>query len=230
MDNDHTAIEATPQAVPSVESTQFGTVQGEEELATTYEKGDAPVQETPGGDDDHVYPSAKKAIPIILSLYLSIFLVALDRTILSTAIPRITDEFNSLGDIGWYGSGYLLTTAAFQLLFGRIYTFYSTKVTFLICIFIFEIGSLICGVAPSSASFIVGRAIAGLGGAGMFSGAMIILFDTVPLRRRPAVQGLIGSVFGIASVAGPLVGGAFTDKVTWRWSVGCSYIIRDLAR
>lgn len=81
---------------------------------------------------------------------------------------------------------------------------------------VFEIGSLLCGVAPNSIAFIIGRAIAGLGGAGLFTGVMIITIPLVPLRRRPTFQGFFGSVFGIASVAGPLVGGGFTDGVTWR--------------
>ncbi len=75
-------------------------------------------------------------------------------------------------DIGWYGSAYLLATCAFQLLFGKLYTFYSVKATFLSAVFIFEVGSAICGAAPTSVVFIVGRAIAGLGSAGIFSGVV----------------------------------------------------------
>lgn len=92
---------------------------------------------------------------------------------------------------------------------------------FLAAIFIFEIGSLICAVAPSSTVLIVGRAIAGIGVAGIFSGAMVIISRTVPLPKRPAVFGMFGMVWGIASIAGPLLGGAFTDGVSWRW---CFYI------
>ena len=123
--------------------------------------------------------------------------------------------------MGWYGSAYLLTACGFQLLFGRIYQFYSPKWVWLVAILLFEIGSAVCGAAPNSVAFIVGRAIAGLGSAGVFSGALIIIVYTVPLHKRPAYTGTIGGIFGIASVMGPLVGGAFTEQVTWRW---CFYL------
>lgn len=167
------------------------------------------------------YPKGAKLGLISLALCLAVFLIALDNTIIATAIPKITDHFNSLADVGWYGSAYLLTTAAFQLLFGKFYTFFSIKWVFLIAIGIFELGSLLCGVAPSSTALIVGRAIAGLGSAGIFSGALIIVAYSVPLQQRPMYSGFIGAMYGIASVAGPLLGGVFTDKATWRW---CFYI------
>ncbi|KIW77427.1 hypothetical protein Z517_09873 [Fonsecaea pedrosoi CBS 271.37] len=181
---------------------------------------EADTQQKSVGTDDG-YPSMRKRILIMLAGYLAIFLVTLDQNIISTAIPRITDEFDSIADIGWYGSAYLLTMCSFQLLMGKVYKFYPAKPVFLSGIVLFEVGSAVCGSAPSSVAFIIGRAVAGLGASGMFSGVMVILFHTVPLQQRPIWQGAFGGIFAIASVIGPLVGGAFTDNVTWRW---CFYI------
>ncbi|KAL5341493.1 major facilitator superfamily domain-containing protein [Aspergillus crustosus] len=167
------------------------------------------------------YPSFWKLVLITIGLCLAVFCLALDNTILTTAIPKITDDFNSLADVGWYGSAYFLTTCALTLIYGKLYTFYPTKWTFLSALGCFELGSLICGVAPNSVTLIIGRAIAGIGAAGMFSGAILIISQSVPLHKRPIYTGALSGMYGIASVAGPLMGGAFTDHITWRW---CFYI------
>ncbi|CAG8037654.1 unnamed protein product [Penicillium salamii] len=168
-----------------------------------------------------IYPSGMKLVFIFVALCLTVFLVALDQTIIATAIPTITSEFHSVEDIGWYGSAFLLTTCSFQLFFGKLYTLLPLKWTFVGAVLIFEIGSAICGASPNSVALIIGRAIAGIGGAGIFSGALIIVAKSVPLSKRPAFTGILGAVWGIASVVGPLLGGAFTSHASWRW---CFYV------
>lgn len=155
---------------------------------------------------DSKYPSGITLFLILISLCAATFLVALDATIIATAIPTITSRFNSLADVAWYNAAYLLVTCAFQLPFGRAYALLNTKYVFLATIFIFEIGSAVCGSAPNSLALIIGRAIQGLGGAGIFSGSFIIIADSTPLRKRALFNGFVGATFGIASVVGPLLG------------------------
>ena len=102
------------------------------------------------------YLAGFKLTVIVFGLCLSVFCTALDNTIVATAVPRITDDFNSLQDVGWYGSAYLLTTSTFQLFYGKLYSQFSIKTVYLCAVSIFELGSLICGVAPSSTVLIVG--------------------------------------------------------------------------
>ncbi|KAL4939362.1 hypothetical protein BDV06DRAFT_231092 [Aspergillus oleicola] len=173
--------------------------------------------------DEPQYPGKLKLACILLGLNLSMFLVGLDNTILSSAIPQITDRFQALSDVGWYASAYLLTNCSFQLFWGKLYTFYVVKWVYLAALFLFELGSLICAVSPSSTALIVGRAIAGVGAGGVTNGSFLLIAHSVAPRKRPTFVGLLGSMYGLAAIAGPLMGGAFTDNssLTWRW---CFYI------
>lgn len=179
-------------------------------------KRESPHEPSGSLPDSQYAPRTTKFWIIMLCNYFSLFLVALDRTIITTAIPRITDEFNSLGDIGWYGSAYMLASAISQPLFGRIYKFYDMKWVFMTNTILFAAGSALCGAAPDSKALIAGRAIAGFSSAAIFSGSMLIVIPMVPLHKRPMFQAVNGMIFGVAAVLGPLIGGAFTDGATWR--------------
>ncbi|KAJ5963885.1 Major facilitator superfamily domain general substrate transporter [Penicillium vulpinum] len=167
------------------------------------------------------YPTGLTLWLLVGSVMMSVFLIALDQTIVGTAIPKITDEFHGLSEVSWYGSAYFMCLGGFQSSWGKAYKFFPLKSTFLVTLFLFELGSLICGVAPNSNTLIVGRAISGVGGAGIATGGTTIIAFCAEPKKRPTFMGLLGITYDVAAVAGPLLGGAFLDKATWRW---CFYI------
>lgn len=137
----------------------------------------------------------------------AIFVVALDNTIIATAIPKITTVFHSTQDVGWYASSYLLTSTTLQPLFGKLYTHFNVKFIYLFALVTFEVGSVICAAATSSYMLITGRAIAGAGAAALFSGALTIIAYSVALQKRALYIAILSSMFGLSSVVGPLLGG-----------------------
>ncbi|KAF9876380.1 major facilitator superfamily transporter [Colletotrichum karsti] len=162
-----------------------------------------------------------KVFVIWLAVSFGVLCTFLDEGIIATAIPRITDQFGSLKDVGWYGSAYQMTLCAFQLIYGRLYNQFNIKTVFLASLLIFEVGSLVCAVSPSSSVFIVGRAIAGLGASGLQSGSLVLISAALPAKKLPLYLGAIGMVYGVAAVLGPVVGGIITNShLTWRWRFG----------
>ncbi|EXF75537.1 efflux pump [Colletotrichum fioriniae PJ7] len=164
------------------------------------------------------YLSGAKLWVVITCVIVVAWLMFLDSSIIVTAIPAITDEFHSLQDIGWYGSAYHVSNAAFQPLTGKVYRYFSSKWSFFVFLVLFEIGSLVCGAAPSSLILIVGRIIAGMGSAGIMSGGLTIIAGSVPLEKRPALMGLVIGLANSGSVCGPVLGGVLTDYANWRWT------------
>ncbi|MCJ1397654.1 hypothetical protein MMC11_000850 [Xylographa trunciseda] len=158
------------------------------------------------------YPTSWRLVMTLLALALGTLLMALDTTIISVAIPKISTEFKALNDVGWYGSGYLITLTAFQPVSGNAYRMFHPKVVYMAFIVVFE------------AAFIVGRTIAGLGAAGILQGALGIVTYIAPLDKRPFYMSIVISVFGVSMCAAPVIGGALTDRVGWRWCFWMSVI------
>ncbi|KAJ5174506.1 HC-toxin efflux carrier TOXA [Penicillium canariense] len=154
---------------------------------------------------------------IMSAITIVCYLMLLDVSIISTALPAITNEFNSLPDLGWYGASYQLSNAALQPLTGKLYANFTPKWTLLVFFFIFEIGSLICALATSSKMLIVGRAIAGIGNSAIQNGCVTIIAGIVPLQKRPALLGIAIGISQLGLASGPLVGGALTEYASWRW-------------
>lgn len=123
---------------------------------------------------------------------------------ITTAIPRITDQFNSLNDIEWYGAAYLLANCSVQLIYGKLYHLHSIKWVYLVALCIFQVGSFVCAIAPNSTVFILGRALAGLGASGLLSGSILIIRQLVRFDRRPAYVAGLASVSGAACLSGPM--------------------------
>lgn len=167
------------------------------------------------------YPTGAKFWLIMLTVGAVLVLSCVDMNIVATAVPSITDHFHTVADVGWYSSAFRLCVCAFQFVFGKAYTLFSVKRLFLLANAISIAGSLLCGTATTSAMLVVGRAVAGLGSAGLFSGCFVILVQSIPLPRRPMFLGVMGGIEGVATLAAPLLGGSLTQSLGWRW---CFYI------
>lgn len=156
---------------------------------------------------------------VVAAIYSSQFLFALDNTIVANVQPTIVEDFNAVSKLSWISVAFLIGAASTNLVWGKIFAQFNAKWTYIICIAIFEIGSAVCGSAPTMNAFIVGRAICGFSGAGMYVGLMTMLAVTTSIQERPTYVGGAGFTWGVGTVLGPIIGGAFTDSSAgWRWS------------
>src|ERR1700750_925687 len=154
---------------------------------------------------------------VLGALMLVMLLASLDQTIVSTALPTIVGDLGGLEHISWVVTAYLLAITAVTPLYGKPGDLYGGKIGLRGGLGVFLIGSALCGAAQSMTELIAFRAIQGLGGGGLMVSAQAAIGDVVPPRERGKWTGLFGAVFGVSSVAGPLIGGFLTTNVSWRW-------------
>ncbi|KAF9160240.1 hypothetical protein DFQ26_005750 [Actinomortierella ambigua] len=185
----------------------------------------APTHQSPApaSPEDNPYGpktplNAWRKFLVFLGIAGVLFLAAIDQTIVATTLPSTAKQFNNFADISWVGTAYLLTTTTVQPLYGAASNMFGRKRSMLFAAGIFMLGSVLSGAAQSMTMLIISRAIQGLGGSGIIALSMILVADIVPLRERGTYQGLIAFIFAIAAVLGPLLGGVFSDKLTWRWA------------
>lgn len=160
--------------------------------------------------------SHQQILLLMSGLMTGMLLAALDQTIVGTALPTIVGELGGIDHYSWVVTAYLLASTASTPLYGKISDLYGRRPVFLFSIGTFLVGSLLAGLSQNMTQLIITRGIQGLGAGGLMTLAFTIISDVVSPRERGRYQGLFGAVFGVASVAGPLVGGYFAEH-DWRW-------------
>jgi EmrB/QacA subfamily drug resistance transporter len=169
------------------------------------------------GAEEQSRAEHRRVLVVIGALMLGMFLASLDQTIVATALPTIAGDLHGLNHLSWVVTAYLLTSTVSTPLWGKLGDLYGRKKLFQAAIVIFLVGSALSGLAHSMAELIASRALQGVGAGGLMVGAQAITGDVISPRQRGRYIGYFGAVFGVTSVAGPLLGGLFTEDLSWRW-------------
>ncbi|MEU4195439.1 MDR family MFS transporter [Kribbella sp. NPDC026611] len=162
-------------------------------------------------------PAARGLVVLMVPLMLVLFISNLDQTIVATALPSIGRDLGDLAGASWIATSYLLTSAVTTLIFGKLGDMYGRKRIFQFSIVVFLAGSVLCGTAHSLLWLVLFRGLQGVGGGGLNSLVMAIIGDLIPPRQRSKYQALLGIVATLALIAGPFLGGLFSDELSWRW-------------
>src|SRR6201991_5374990 len=176
------------------------------------------AQTTSDPDTSGVLVSPQRRNFVFLAIVLGMLLAALDQTIVATALPTIVADLGGAGHQSWVVTSYLLASTIITALVGRLGDLFGRKTVFQAAVVFFVIGSVLCGLSQSMAMLVGSRALQGIGGGGITVTASALIGEVVPLRERGRYQGILGAVFGVTTVIGPLLGGYFTDYLTWRWA------------
>ncbi|GFF50623.1 putative HC-toxin efflux carrier TOXA [Aspergillus udagawae] len=217
------AADNKPASLASKDSNLSATEREVSEKATSTDvdpeaqRGEDSVPEDPKSPPREI--SGWKWFLVVLAIYSSQFLFALDNTIVANVQPVIVSDFKSVEKLPWISVAFLIGAAGTNLIWGKVFGQFNAKWTYILSVFVFEVGSAVCGAAPNMNALIIGRAICGVSGSGMYVGLMTLLAATTTIHERPMYVGGGGFIWGVGTVLGPIIGGAFTDSSAgWRWA------------